>query len=72
MEDSADDSADETADTVSTGDTGRRESLKQIAELLGRKKEEAAANAVSENAETAEAEKAGGVSSSGEKEDKLR
>ena len=72
IEDSADDSADEAADTVSTGDTGRRESLKQIAELLGRKKEEAATNAVSEKAETAEAEKAADSEGSDEKEDKLR
>lgn len=72
IEDSADDSADEAADAVSTGDTGRRESLKQIAELLGRKKEEAAANAVSEKAEAAEAEKAADSEGSGEKEDKLR
>lgn len=72
IEDSADDSADEAADAVSAGDTGRRESLKQIAELLGRKKEEAAANAVSEKAETAEAEKAADSEDSGEKEDKLR
>ena len=72
IEDSADDSADEAADAVSTGDTGRRESLKQIAELLGRKKEEAAANAVSGKAETAEAEKAADSEDSGEKEDKLR
>lgn len=72
IEDSADDSADEAADAVSAGDTGRRESLKQIAELLGRKKEEAAANAVSEKAETAEAEKAADSEGSGEKEDKLR
>ena len=72
IDDSADDSADETADAESTGDTGRRESLKQIAELLGRKKEEAAANAVSEKAETAEAEKAADSEGSGEKEDKLR
>ena len=72
IEDSADDSADEAADAVSAGDTGRRESLKQIAELLGRKKEEAAANAVSGKAETAEAEKAADSEDSGEKEDKLR
>ena len=72
IEDSADDSADEAADAVSTGDTGRRESLKQIAELLGRKKEDAAANAVSEKAEAAEAEKAAVSEGSGEKEDKLR
>lgn len=72
IEDSADDSADEAADAVSAGDTGRRESLKQIAELLGRNKEDSAANAVSEKAETAEAEKTADSEGSGEKEDKLR